>query len=487
MTQSISSDLLLRLERGDGRGLRRALERALRDAIHSGRLAPGATLPASRVLARDLAVARSVVVEAYGQLVADGYLEARQGSGTRVRLETRPGEASPPRAPRRGDPARGLTAHFVNGIPDQASFPRVAWQRHYRAALQQLPDSELVYADPQGAPELRAALAEYLARVRGVRTTPEQMLVCGGFAQGLALVSRALKALGHGRIGVEDPCFGYHRHLIAHAGLEPVPLPVDDQGVDVSLLERLDLRAVFVSPAHSYPTGAVLSSERRAALVAWARRADAVVVEDDYDAEFRYDREPVVALQGLAPDRVVYGGSTSKTLSPLLRLGWLAVPEDLLHDVLREKFFHDMATGGLEQLALARFVESGDLTRHLRRVRPVYKRRRDAALRALAEHMPEATPRGVAAGLNLYVELPPGCSERMVLRGARERGVFVEGAAWHWANRREAPPALVLGYGAVGEAAIEAGIAALGAALRQGVGVAGAGASAAPTSSSPAP
>jgi GntR family transcriptional regulator / MocR family aminotransferase len=485
MTGSNSSDLLLRLDRREGRGLRRQLEAGLREAIHEGRLGPGASLPASRVLARELGVARSVVVDAYGQLVADGYLEARQGSGTRVRSGARAADAGRA-APTAHDPARGLTAHFVNGIPDQASFPRRAWQRHYRAVLQALPDSGFRYAEPQGVPELRSALAGYLGRVRAVRTSPERVLVCGGFAQGLALVCRALHARGAREIAIEDPCFGYHRHLIANTGLTPVPVAVDDGGIDVDALDRLDVRAVFVSPAHSYPTGAVLAPERRAALVEWARRNDATVVEDDYDAEFRYDREPVAALQGLAPERVVYGGSTSKTLSPLLRLGWLAVPDALLDELMREKFLDDMATGGLEQLALARFVESGDLTRHLRRVRPMYRRRRDAALAALARHLPEASPRGVAAGLNLYIELPEGCSERAVVEAARERNVFAEGASWHWARPREAPPALVLGYGASSESKIEEGVAALGAAYRQGAGTAS-GASAAPTSSSPAP
>jgi GntR family transcriptional regulator / MocR family aminotransferase len=485
MTESNPSELLLRLERGDVRGLRRQLEAELRRAIHEGRLRPGATLPASRVLARELGIARSVVVEAYGQLVADGYLEARQGSGTRVRSGMQPGRADRT-ARATPDPRYGLTAHFVNGIPDQASFPRRAWQRHYRAVLQALPDSGFRYAEPQGVPELRSALTGYLGRVRAVRTSPERVLICGGFAQGLALVCRALRARGASEIAIEDPCFGYHRHLIANAGLEPVPVAVDECGIDVAALERLDVRALFLSPAHSYPTGAVLAPERRAALVEWARRAGAIVVEDDYDAEFRYDRDPVAALQGLAPERVVYGGSTSKTLSPLLRLGWLAVPDALLDDLMREKFLDDMATGGLEQLALARFVESGDLTRHLRRVRPMYRRRRDAALAALARHLPEASPRGVAAGLNLYVDLPSDCNERALVDAARERGVFVEGASWHWARPDEAPPALVLGYGASSESQIEAGVEALGAAYRQGAGTAS-GASAAPTSSSPAP
>lgn len=463
MTQA-NPDLLIQLDRTAGRGLREQLEHELRRAIQEGRLAAGAALPPSRVFAQELGVARSVVVEAYGQLAADGYLEARQGSGTRVR-DTDIGGASA--TPTRPDWARGLTAQFVNGIPDPASFPRRAWQRHYRAVLQSLPDASFRYPEPQGVPELRAALASYLGRVRGVTTTPERMLICGGFAQGLVLVCRALRARGVERIALEDPCFGFHRHLIANAGLEPVALPLDEHGIDTARLERLHAGAVFVSPAHSYPTGAVLSPERRVALVEWARATDALVIEDDYDAEFRYDRNPVGALQGLAPERVVYGGSTSKMLSPLLRLGWLAVPSGLIDDLLREKFLDDMATGGLEQLALARFVESGDLARHLRRVRPLYRRRRDAALDALATHLPAAEPRGVAAGLHLYIDLPDGCDERALVTRARARGVLVEGAAWHWARPRQAPPALVLGYGALSEEAIARGIAALGAAYAE--------------------
>jgi GntR family transcriptional regulator/MocR family aminotransferase len=267
-------------------------------------------------------------------------------------------------------------------------------------------------------------------------------------------------------MAVEDPCFGYHRELIANAGLEPVPIPVDERGIDTDELARHDVAAVLVAPAHAYPTGAVLAPQRRNALVEWADAADAIVIEDDYDAEFRYDRAPIGALQGLRPDRVVYGGSVSKTLSPILRVGWLAAPEELMADLRREKLYDDIATGTLEQLALARFVEAGDLARHLRRVRPLYRRRRDAALAALARHLPEATASGVAAGLHLYVRLPEGCDERGLVRAARRRGVLVEGAARHWAGPAAAPPALVLGYGAAGEAAIEQGVAVLGEAYR---------------------
>jgi GntR family transcriptional regulator/MocR family aminotransferase len=451
------ADLLVALDRTSDRGLRRQLEGEVRRAIRRGRLPVGTALPPSRVLARELGVARGVVVDAYGQLVAEGYLEARRGSGTRVRA-TQPHDA---RADGRPDRPRAAGPRLLGGLPDPASFPRTQWQRHYRAAIAALPTATSSYPDPRGEPALRAALARYLGRVRAVVTTPERIQITNGFTQGLALVCRALLARGARRIAVEDPCFGYHRELIANAGLQPVPVPLDAHGIDIDELARHEVAAVLMAPAHSYPSGAVLAPARRVALVEWADAADALVIEDDYDAEFRYDRAPIGALQGLRPDRVVYGGSVSKTVSPLIRIGWLAAPEALIADLRREKLYDDVASGALEQLALARFVEAGDLARHLRRVRPLYRRRRDVALRAIERHLPAASAAGVAAGLHLHVRLPDGTDERALVRAARSRGVEVEPTARHWADRAAAPPGLVLGYGAATEAAIEQGVAVL--------------------------
>ncbi|MEA2384492.1 MAG: GntR family transcriptional regulator / MocR family aminotransferase [Solirubrobacteraceae bacterium] len=460
------ADLLVALDRSAGRGVRRQLEGELRRAIRQGRLAIGTALPPSRVLAGELGVARGAVVDAYAQLAAEGYLEARQGSGTRVRAaqpRATVTDSTPP-APRPGTGPR-----LLGGLPDPASFPRTQWQRHYRAAIGALPTASVSYPDPRGEASLREALARYLGRVRAVVTAPDRIQVCGGFTQGLALVCRALLARGERRVAVEDPCFGYHRELIANAGLEPVPIRVDEHGIDTDELARHDVGAVLVAPAHSYPMGAVLAPHRRIALVEWADAADALVIEDDYDAEFRYDRAPIGALQGLRPERVVYGGSVSKTVSPILRVGWLAAPEALMADLRREKLYDDIANGTLDQLALARFLDAGDLARHLRRVRPLYRGRRDVALDALARHLPDATAAGVAAGLHLFVRLPDGCDERALVRAARRRGVVVEGTARHWADPATAPPALVLGYGAAGEAAIERGVATLGEAYAAAV------------------
>jgi GntR family transcriptional regulator/MocR family aminotransferase len=288
------------------------------------------------------------------------------------------------------------------------------------------------------------------------------MLITAGFTQALVLLCRALKARGVKAMAVEDPCFGFHREAISVAGLRPVAVPVDEHGIDVQRLAEHDVGAVLIAPAHSYPSGAVLSAERRSALVAWAREHRRLIIEDDYDAEFRYDRTPIGALQGLAPEHVVYAGCASKTLTPALRLGWIAAPAALVDQLVHQKIFDDMGTALLEQLALARFIATGGFARHLRRVRPKYRARRDAAVSALSRLLPATVATGAAAGLHIYVQLPPWCDERRLVDSARERGVLVEGAAWHWADSESAPPALVLGYGTTSEPGIQRGLEILG-------------------------
>lgn len=450
------SDILLALDRSGRRGLREQLQQQLRLAIQQGRLPAETLLPPSRALACELGVARSVVVDTYEQLAADGYLGARQGSGTRVLRIAEPVPAHPAV---RTEP--GHTVRLVGGLPDPALFPRAEWLRHYRSALNTVPNQQLGYPGPLGALSLREALTNYVARVRGVVVQPDRVLITSGLTQAITLLCRALRGRGAETIAVEDPGFGFHREAISNTGLRVVPIPVDDDGLDVAKLAEHDVAAVLVAPAHSYPTGAVLSPARRTALIEWAQDNDALVVEDDYDAEFRYDRAPIGALQGLAPERVAYAGCASKTLTPALRLGWVAVPSRLVEDVVRQKLLDDMGTTMLEQLTLARFIEAGALTRHLRRVRPIYRRRLDAALEAVATSLPDAVPKRVAAGLHLYVQLPNWCDELGLIETAYQRGLLIEGASWHWSVPRSAPPALVLGYGAIDEAAIRNGLTIL--------------------------
>jgi GntR family transcriptional regulator/MocR family aminotransferase len=455
-------DLPLVLDRSQRGGLREQLQQQLRSAIQEGTLPAGTLLPASRTLASDLGVARSVVVDAYEHLVADGYLSGRQGSGTRVLATAQPPSAAPT--------ARRETANevrFVGGLPDPALFPRVEWLRHYRAAVHDVPNHQLNYPGPLGAMSLREALVNYLRRVRGVAADPDRMMITAGLTQALVLVCRALRRRGVEAVAVEDPCFGLHREVILNTGLRVTPVPVDEDGIDVARLAEQKVGAVLVAPAHSYPTGAVLSAERRSVLVEWARDHDVLVIEDDYDAEFRYDRAPVGALQGLASEQVAYAGCASKTLSPALRLGWIVLPRRLVDDVIREKVLDDMGTTMLEQLALARFVNGGGLTRHLRRVRPIYRRRRDATLEAISTALPSAQPSGIAAGLHAYVQLPDGVDELGLVEAAHHRGLHIEGASWHFSDPASAPPALVLGYGSIDEAAIHRGLALLGSIYRE--------------------
>src|SRR3984885_2888253 len=334
------ADLLVELDRSRPRTLRAQLERGLRQAIARKTLAPGTVLPPSRVLAAELGPSRLVVVRAcqqlvvgaYEQLVIEGYLEARQGSGTRVRapgFDTRQASAGPGDSPYWPLPLGHDRKLSRSGMPDPALFPRNEWLRHYRDVLQDLPDMGLLYPPPRGELELRAALTAYLRRVRGVRATPDQVVICGGFSQGLMLLCRALGRRGVTRIAVKDPCFLFHRRIIEASGLAWVPVPVDDEGIQTSLLAGLDVSAVLLSPAHSYPSGVALSADRRVSLLEWARKSGGLGIEGDYDPELRYDRLPVGALQGLDPERVVYGGTVSKVLSPPLRLGWIVAPPRL--------------------------------------------------------------------------------------------------------------------------------------------------------------
>jgi GntR family transcriptional regulator / MocR family aminotransferase len=453
-------ELLLPVRRGAG-ALRAQLERHLREAVRSGRLRPGSALPSSRTLAEQLGISRGVVVEAYDQLAAEGYLVARPGSATRVADAALVGAAPPSPAA----PSKPLRYDFRPGVPALDSFPRSAWLASLRKALKEAPHAALGYGDARGQQALRQALAAYLGRVRGVAANPDQVLVCSGFAQGTALVCRALGRRGARRVAMEDPCHPGQRAIVAAAGLEPVPVPVDDHGIQVDRLAAIGADAVLVTPAHQFPTGTVLAATRRGALAAWAQRNEAVIVEDDYDAEFRYDREPIGAVQGLAPDRVVYAGSASKTLAPALRLGWLVLPAWLTDAVAEQKALDDLASPALEQLAFADLLGRGEVDRHLRRNRARYRARRDALVAALGVHAPQVRVGGIAAGLHAVAELPPQSDEATVVAGASRRSVGVYPMSDYRFGASAGPPALVLGYGGLGEPAIRRGMQLLALAL----------------------
>jgi GntR family transcriptional regulator/MocR family aminotransferase len=454
-----SPEVLIELDRSKPRGLRAQVEDELRAAIRSGRLSPGTALPSSRALATDLGVTRGVIVAAYDQLMAEGYLVSRRGSGTVVNATA---QRPVPRHARRADAAT-IDVNFRPGLPDLDLFPRAAWLRATRAALQTLPRDDLGYIDSRGLLPTRQALVDYLARVRGISADPEQIVVCDGFSHGFSLVASALRDLGHDAIAIEDPGYNGPREVLAALGVRARPIPVDDDGLVVDTLARSGVPAVVVTPAHQNPMGTVLSAARRTAIVEWARRVDGYVIEDDYDAEYRYDRHPAGAIQGLAPERVIYCGTTSKSLAPGLRLGWIVVPRELVDLIVAIRRPIDSATSALLQATYAIFLERGDLDRHLRRTRRIYRQRRDALIDALGRWFPEATPRGASAGLHLFVSLPPEVDEARLASLALNRGVRVSALrSYRVRVRRDDPPGLVLGYGAVTPTASERGARILG-------------------------
>ncbi|MDH6138188.1 MULTISPECIES: PLP-dependent aminotransferase family protein [Kitasatospora] len=440
--QRIGSDL--HLEPAATGSRRAALTRALRDAVRDGRLAPGSRLPPYRSLAADLGLARNTVAEAYAELVAEGWLTARQGSGTRV--ADRVGTPDAVRVPRRVT-GRAPVHDLTQGQPDAAAFPRTAWLAATRRALGAAPNEAFGPGDPRGRIELRRALAEYLARARGVRTEPERIVVTAGFAAGLRLLFTGGAVL-RGPLAVESYGLPFHRELLTTAGVPTRPLPVDEHGADTAVLGSLrDVRAVLLTPAHQFPTGGPLHPERRVAAVDWARARGTVVLEDDYDGDFRYDRQPVGALQGLDPERVIYLGSVSKSLSPALRIGWLVLPAHLVDPVLAGKGEREGFTSVVDQLTLAAFLDSGAYDRHLRRMRQRYRQRRDQLVAALAAQAPHIAVSGIAAGLHAVLRLPPG-TERSALKAAAWQGVALDGLApfRHPAAAGPAPDGLVVGY-----------------------------------------
>ncbi|HEY3980603.1 MAG TPA: PLP-dependent aminotransferase family protein [Streptosporangiaceae bacterium] len=472
----LSPGLLVRLDRAAREPLRAQLEASLREAIRGGRLRAGERLPSSRELAGALGVSRGMVQDCYGQLLAEGYLTSRTGSATRVAdISGRPAGDAPaaapapvPPAPGRRPPGPPLIADFQPSVPDLSSFPRADWAWAVKQACARAEVADLGYGDPRGSTELREVLAGYLRRVRAAEANPARMIISTGFAQGIVLVLRALARQGGvTRVAFEDPGYGSAAadetvRATLTMGIEVSYVPVDEEGLVVGELAASGAQAVVVTPAHQSPTGVVLSPARRSALTDWARRGGGYVIEDDYDSEFRYDKEPVGALQGLAPEQVFLLGTASKALAPAVRLGWVHAPSPLAPAVAAEKEMSDRGSCTLDQLALAALLTAGRYDRHLRRMRTVYGARQAALTGAFARHAPLVRLTGLAAGFHAVAPLPPGTAETAVIAAARERRVGLHGIGDYRGHpERAARPALVLGFGNVRERAIEPAVAAV--------------------------
>jgi GntR family transcriptional regulator/MocR family aminotransferase len=449
----------------DGTRPGRGLERALRDEIRAGRLHAGTRLPSSRDMAGQLGVARGTVSAAYDQLVAEGYLVAQRGSGTRV---------APPRAPERtADSAPELTArrgswryNLGPGLPSLAAFPRSAWLASIRAGMAELPDLGLGYPDTSGLPGLRAELAKYLGRVRAVVANADDVVVTHGTFDALGLLFYGLRTQGHTRVAIEDPGGPDLAELLIFHGLRPVWVPVDNDGLQIDALARTKCRAIVVTAAHQYPLGVALSPERRRGLAEWASKVDGLVIEDDYDAEYRYDRAALGAVQGMDPSRVAYVGTVSKTLAPALRLGWLVAPPALRAEAVIAKWFGSRGCSTFEQVGFEHFLRTGGYDRHLRSTRPEYRRRRDAFLAALAKHLPDWEPIGIDAGLHVVIRLPDSYADAELAALLESRHQIHVGALSSYSHSKPLFPALVTGFASLTPDRFDDAIATLAAAIK---------------------
>ncbi|MET7283164.1 PLP-dependent aminotransferase family protein [Kribbella sp. NPDC005582] len=436
--QGANSGADLHLDLAASRG-RNDLVQALHASIRSGRLPAGTRLPSSRSLAKDLGIARNTVADAYGQLVAEGWLTARQGSGTVVANRASTAPAPVATLP----PVRSFRYDLTPGAPDVSTFPRGEWLAAARKAWPAAPNEAFGLGDPRGRIELRRTLADYLARARGVRADPERILICSGYVQAVSLLCEAIRNLGGSTVATEEFGYGLHRDVIRARGLRPVPLALDEYGADVS---QLTGQAALLTPAHQMPTGVPLSPERRTAAVEWAARTGAVLIEDDYDGEFRYDRQAVGALQALDPEHVVYTGTASKSLAPGVRLAWMVLPQHLLEPVIAVKRVADFQTATLEQLVLAEFIASGHYDRHVRRSRLHYRRRRDRLVELLAERAPNVQVAGISAGMHVLLDVP-GDAEDIVERAARQGLGLASMSTYHFAPTPATRQAVIVGYG----------------------------------------
>lgn len=455
-------DLHLNIDRAHG--LRAGLEQALREAIRLGRLSSGSRLPSSRILAQELGMARNTVSQVYEQLAAEGYLTARPRSGMSV--APRPDPVPPPAIPLASPFREPVTGFDLRpGLPDLSLFPRQAWLAATRQVLHAMPHTALAYGNPHGHLELREALAGYLGRARGVITTPGNIIICAGYTHALRILCQALNQ-GRSTIAFEDPTVLDYPALAGKTGLRVSRIPVDGSGLVTHHLS--DEVAAVVTPAHQFPIGVTLSPQRRRDLLGWARRTGSLIVEDDYDGQFRYDRQPIGALQGLDPETVVYIGTVSKTIAPALRIAWLAAPHSLipaLREVLR---FDETHVNGIDQLILAHLIDSGELDRHLRRCRARYRQRRDLLGRAVAQQLPQARLSGVAAGLHAVLHLPGTvATEAGLVDLLTKHGVAVDQLSAFYSRRAAAPLGVAIGYTTPPQHAYENAVSALITAIRE--------------------
>ena len=446
-------DLFVAVDRSCATPLGRQIEDQVRNAIRSRRLHAGRELPSTRALARDLAVSRGVVVRAYAQLAEEGYLQLRQGAAPSVR---EPRTDSPAAAACKRGVGRACKVRYDlrPHLPEASLFPRHAWLRSLRHAVTTAGNADLTYSGSRGLEQLRTEVSAYLGRARGIAAGPDQIVITAGCTHSLNLVFHMLARRGAGRIGLENPSDVMVQTIAERAGLNPVGISLDEDGILVGELRAAAVPAVVVSAGHQFPTGSVLARERQVALMRWAATVGAVVVEDEYDAALRPDWTAISAQDGLAHERVVYLGSTGKTLSPAVRIGWAVLPKALATAFAEEVVTSVLQISAIEQLAFADFLRRGEFDRHLRQMRLVFRRRRAAVAAAFEGILPQVEVHEAAAGLNMLIELPCVELEQAAVRQANSRGIRLETLSRHTLPGYRGPAGLLIGVGALQDGAI---------------------------------
>jgi GntR family transcriptional regulator / MocR family aminotransferase len=443
----------------------------IREAVLGHVLVTGARLPSTRVLATELGFSRGTVAEAYRRLTEEGLIAGSAGAGTIVVASMHGGPRAPEQAaevPSRAAvrrPARRDVIDLASGLPDLTAFPRTAWLRAEKEVLATATSRQLGYGQPEGADELRRELSAWLTRSRGVIAPPDRIIVTAGVTGAVSLLAQTLRADGHTTVAVEDPGAEGNRRILSYWMPHLSAVPVDDDGIDTGALAATDARAVLVTPAHQYPTGVVLSPERRRELVGWTQDGENLIIEDDYDAEYRYDRRPVRAVQPLATEAVAYTSSLSKTLAPALRLGWLVPPAYLHRRLVDLRWATDLGSPALPQLTLAHLLRNGTLERHLRTMRARHRSRRDAAIGAIREWMPDVRIGGIAAGLHLVVRLPDSVDDEQIAADARREGIIVQPLSRHYAGTGS--PGLIINHAGHHPARLRDAIHALARVVRE--------------------
>jgi len=454
------------VDRAAEKSLTEQVYERIRELILTKELKAGERLPSSRELASTIGVSRNVVTEAYHRLISEGYLEVRPRSGTYVTT----GSALPATANRNHTPPapnphvqeeRQKLIDFRAGNPAMDQFPRFIWGRLAKEICYNVPDPFFGYIGPEGAPELRNVLARYLLQARGVRCQPDQIVITSGATQALYLITELLSSAAS-YIVVEDPVTDEMRTIFTTAGATVRPVPVDDKGI---LTDRLPTDGnpsfVFVIPSHQFPLGGTLPIQRRIQLIEYARRMSCYIVEDDYDSEFTYEGVPVHSIQGLAPDQVIYVGTFSKILSPALRIGYVVLPQPLVESFRSRKWFMDRHTSSLEQFVLARFIEEGYLNRHVRRMKNIYRQRRETLTDCLKDHFAGAVILGQASGMHLVVELRDTEFTDELVEWIRSQGVAVYPAESYALQKGFHTRQIVMGYGGLTTQTIREGVATL--------------------------